>query len=111
MDLRSNNIYFLFLEYIVDCQWSEWQTVLYTNHNGTTCGQLNCTRNGMSPQVSNGLKNRTRIIPASLHGRDCEGGETEQCTANCPGIKTSPLKIFTVSMQYLVHMRLGSIFN
>ena len=85
---------------IVNCQWSEWESFPYTfpgpRSDGsklTTCKDLQCDEDKMSPKVGKGQRHREKVVNADYGGK-CDEDFTEVCTENCPGINL--LNLLTV---------------
>ena len=77
---------------IVNCQWSEWESFPYTfpgpRSDGsklTTCKDLQCDEDKMSPKVGKGQRHREKVVNADYGGK-CDEDYTETCTESCPGI-------------------------
>ena len=78
----------------VHCQWAEWESYPYTfkgpRKDGsytTTCTELQCNGDKLSPELGIGRKYRNRLVQADYGGNDCLHEESsESCEEECPGI-------------------------
>ena len=78
----------------VHCQWGEWERFPYKfpgprkdGSLNTTCRNLQCNGDKLSPELGIGKKYRNRKVQANYGGNDCaEVDSSERCNEQCPGI-------------------------
>ena len=78
----------------VHCKWGEWEKFPYTfpgprkdGSLNTTCKDLQCKGDKLSPELGIGKKYRNRKMQADYGGHDCADiDSSESCNEQCPGI-------------------------